>query len=87
MAAFYADAMPTACRLSWAGAAELEAFGTEADMVAAGVRREGVADLLEAMRDGLPVLNSIRREVMEETLAPPRQAELYASPGGGLTHG
>ena len=36
MAAFYADAAPLATKLVWKGADELEAFGTETDLLSVG---------------------------------------------------
>lgn len=86
MAAFYADATPTARRRTWPGSDELEVMGTEADMVWAGVAREGVSEVLAGMREALPMLNEFRREVLAETLAPPRQRDLYARPEGGSSH-
>jgi hypothetical protein len=60
MAAFYADAAPVSLRLDWEGAAELEALGTENDMLRAGVPIEGIEPLLTVVRDNLDHLNAIR---------------------------
>jgi hypothetical protein len=63
MAAFYADAAPVARKLEWAGAAELEAFVTETDMLRSGVPIEGIEPILSVFRANLDSLNEIRREV------------------------
>jgi hypothetical protein len=67
MAAFYTDAMPTARRLHWQGSHELEAFGTEADMLSVGVAKEGVGPLLQVFRENLDHLNELRGEVYRRT--------------------
>jgi hypothetical protein len=63
MAAFYADAAPLALRLGWKGADELEAFGTETDLLLSGVPPEGFAPLLAALRNNLGHLNEVRAQV------------------------
>jgi len=63
MTAFYADAAPLANKLVWTGADELEAFGTETDLLLSGVPPEGFAPLLSAVRDNLGHLNDIRARV------------------------
>jgi MgsA AAA+ ATPase C terminal len=63
MAAFYADAAPLAIRLNWKGADELEAFGTETDLLLSGVPPEGFAPLLAALRNNLGHLNEVRAQV------------------------
>jgi len=63
MAAFYADAAPLARKLGWAGAAELEALVTEADLFRSGVPPEGIEPILAAFRANLDSLNEVRREV------------------------
>ena len=60
MAAFQVDATPVSRRFDWEGSAELERLGVEADMMKAGVRREGVAPLLNVVRDNLDHLDAIR---------------------------
>jgi len=63
MAAFYADAAPLAIKLVWKGADELEAFGTETDLLLSGVPPEGFAPLLAALRNNLEHLNEVRARV------------------------
>ena len=63
MAAFYADAAPLAIKLVWKGADELEAFGTETDLLLSGVPPEGFAPLLAALRNNLGHLNEVRAQV------------------------
>jgi hypothetical protein len=63
MAAFYADAAPLATKLGWKGADELEAFGTETDLLLAGVPPQGFAPLLAALRNNLEHLNEVRARV------------------------
>ena len=63
MAAFYADAAPLATKLVWKGADELEAFGTETDLLLSGVPPEGFAPLLAALRNNLEHLNEVRARV------------------------
>jgi hypothetical protein len=63
MAAFYADAAPLATKLLWKGADELEAFGTETDLLLSGVPPEGFAPLLQALRNNLGHLNEVRARV------------------------
>jgi hypothetical protein len=60
MTAFYADAAPLAAKLLWEGADELEAFGTETDLLLSGVPPEGFAPLLAALRNNLEHLNEVR---------------------------
>ena len=60
IAAFYADAAPLASKLSWDGADQLEALGTEADLLKAGVPREGIEPLLQLFRANVPHLNKAR---------------------------
>jgi hypothetical protein len=63
MAAFYADAAPLATKLAWTGADDLEAFGTETDLLLSGVPPEGFAPLLAALRNNLGHLNEVRARV------------------------
>jgi hypothetical protein len=63
MAAFYADAAPLAINLVWKGADDLEAFGTETDLLLSGVSPEGFAPLLAAVRNNLGHLNKVRARV------------------------
>ena len=60
MAAFYADAAPLASKVIWKGADELEALGTETDMVRAGVPAECVVPLIELFKKNIPHLNKVR---------------------------
>jgi hypothetical protein len=72
MAAFYADAAPLATKLVWKGADELEAFGTETDLLLSGVPPEGFAPLLQALRNNLGHLNEVRaRLFVQQRSAPP----------------
>jgi hypothetical protein len=60
MAAFYADAAPLASKLSWNGADQLEALGTEADLLKSGVSHEGIDPLLGLFRANVDHLNKLR---------------------------
>jgi MgsA AAA+ ATPase C terminal len=60
MAAFYADAAPLASKLLWNGADELEALGTEADLLKVGVPAEGIKPLLQVFRANVKHLNEVR---------------------------
>ena len=60
MAAFYADAAPLASKLLWDGADQLEALGTEADLLKVGVPREGIEPLLQLFRANVQHLNKVR---------------------------
>jgi hypothetical protein len=60
MAAFQVDATLVSRRFEWKGSAELERLGVEADMMKVGVPQEGVAPLLNVVRDNLDHLNAIR---------------------------
>jgi hypothetical protein len=66
MAAFYADAAPLATKLVWKGADELEALGTETDLLLSGVPPEGFAPLLAALRNNLEHLNEVRARVFAQ---------------------
>jgi hypothetical protein len=66
MAAFYVDAAPLATKLVWKGADELEAFGTETDLLLSGVPLEGFAPLLAALRNNLEHLNEVRARVFAQ---------------------
>ncbi len=72
MAAFHVDAAPVSRRLEWAGSAELERLGVEADMAKVGVPTEGVSPLLTVVRDNLDCLNAIRAELFARGLPSPR---------------
>jgi hypothetical protein len=63
MAAFYTDAAPVAKRLLWQGTAQVEALGTEADMVKAGIPLEAIAPILQVFQDNLQHLNEVRAEL------------------------
>lgn len=60
MAAFYADAAPLASKLSWDGADQLEALGTETDLLKSGVPAEQIGPLLQLFRANLDHLNKLR---------------------------
>jgi hypothetical protein len=60
MAAFYADAAPLASKLSWDGADQLEALGTETDLLKVGVPAEQIESFLELFRANLDHLNKLR---------------------------
>jgi hypothetical protein len=64
MAAFYADAAPLASNLSWDGADQLEALGTEADLLQVGVPREGIEPLLQLFRANVQHLNKARVHIV-----------------------
>jgi len=63
MAAFHVDAAPVFRRFEWDGTAELERLGVEADMLKVGVPREGIAPLLEVVRENLDHLDAIRAKL------------------------
>ena len=63
MAAFYADAAPLATKLAWKDADELEALGTETDLLLSGVPPDGFAPLLAALGNNLRHLNEVRARV------------------------
>ena len=60
MAAFYADAAPLAWKLVWRGGDELEASGTEADLLKVGVATDGIAPLLQVFRENVDHLDKVR---------------------------
>jgi hypothetical protein len=60
MVAFYADAAPLASKLVWQGADQLEALGTEADLLKVGVALEGIAPLIDLFRTNVEHLNKVR---------------------------
>jgi len=60
MAAFYADAAPLASRLSWDGADQLEALGTETDLLKSGVPAQQIESLLQLFRANVDHLNKLR---------------------------
>ena len=69
VAAFYADAAPVARRLMWDQSRSLETFGTERDLLLAGVPAEGIGPLLEAVRANLGHLNDLRTQILGRTRA------------------
>jgi hypothetical protein len=79
MAAFYADAAPLASKLSWNGGDQLEALGTEADLLKVGVAPEGIEPLLQSFRANVQDLDRARVEAIckktrgfvDEVTAPP----------------
>jgi len=68
MAAYYVDAMPTACRLDWPLADELEALGRETDLLRAGVPVAAQQDLCELLSANLRHLNEIRAAVLSASM-------------------
>ena len=60
MSAFYADAAQLAWKLVWRGGDELEASGTEADLLKVGVAPDGIAPLLQVLRENVDHLDKIR---------------------------
>jgi MgsA AAA+ ATPase C terminal len=60
MAAFYADAAPLASKLSWDGADQLEALGTETDLLKVGVPVEQIEPLLSLFQANVDHLNKLR---------------------------
>ena len=71
VAAFYADAAPVARRLMWDQSTSLETFGTERDLLLAGVPAEDIGPLLEAVRANLGHLNELRTQILGRTRAQP----------------
>jgi hypothetical protein len=71
VAAFYADAAPVARRLMWDQSRSLETFGTERDLLLAGLPAEGIGPLLEAVRANLDHLNELRTQILGRTRAKP----------------
>jgi len=71
VAAFYADAALFARRLMWDQSRSLETFGTERDLLHAGVPEEGIRSLLEAVRANLGHLNELRTQILGRTRAQP----------------
>jgi hypothetical protein len=63
IAAFHVDAAPVSHRFDWDGSAELERLGDEAEMMKAGVPREGIVPLLTVIRENLDDLNAIRAKL------------------------
>jgi hypothetical protein len=68
IAAFYADGAPVSRRLDWAQSDALERLGIEADFDAAGLRRDGIEPVREAMNAALDQLNAIRAELWTAAL-------------------
>src|SRR5262249_39535118 len=69
IAAFYADGAPVSRRLYWAQSESLERLGIEADFDAAGLQRDGVGPVRQAMQAALEQLNAIRAELWKAALA------------------
>jgi hypothetical protein len=63
LGAFFTDAAPVARRLGWTGSEALERLGIEADMLGAGIPREGISPLLKVFADNLGHLNAVRAEL------------------------
>jgi hypothetical protein len=76
MAAFYVDAAPIARRLIWDQSEALEAFGTERDLIHAGVPIDGVRPLIEAMRANLSHLNELRAQVLDSARTAPATTQV-----------
>jgi len=66
MAAFYADAAPLAFQLLWDGADQLEALGTETDLLKSGVSPEGIQPLLQVFRANVQHLNKLRVQTVRK---------------------
>ena len=66
MAAFYADAAPLAWKLVWRGGDELEASGTEADLLKVGVAPDGIAPLLQVFRENVEHLDKVRTHTVRK---------------------
>jgi hypothetical protein len=66
MAAFYADAAPLARKLVWRGGDELEALGTEADLLTVGVAPDGIASLLQVFRENVEHLDKVRTHTVRK---------------------
>jgi MgsA AAA+ ATPase C terminal len=60
LAAFHAEPACVKRRLIWPLAIRIESFGTETDLLHAGVASEGHAPLIQAVRDNLDHLNDLR---------------------------
>jgi hypothetical protein len=60
LAAFHAESACVKRRLIWRLATRIESFGTETDLLYAGVAPEGHAPLIHAVRDNLDHLNDLR---------------------------
>jgi len=71
VAAFYADASPVAQRLVWELSDRLENLGIERDLLVAGVPREVITPLLDAVKANLGHLNQVRAEVLTRSRARP----------------
>src|SRR5262249_24795341 len=68
-AAFFADGAPVLRRFDWAQSDSLERLGIEADFDAAGLRRDGIGPVRDAMNAALDQLNDTRAELWEAALA------------------
>jgi hypothetical protein len=66
MSAFYADAAPLAWKLVWRGGDELEASGTEADLLKVGVAPDGIAPLLQVFRENVEHLDKVRTHTVRK---------------------
>ncbi|WP_112663432.1 hypothetical protein [Microvirga flavescens] len=60
MAAFYADGVPTRLRLDWFQSQALEDYGREVDFARAGIAKDYIAAMSEAMASSLGILDTIR---------------------------
>lgn len=65
MAAYYADAVPTAPQLQWSQTSALVTLGRQADFVKAGANLTHVEDILRTMNCHLSELNKIRARLLE----------------------
>jgi hypothetical protein len=80
VAAFYADAAPVARRLIWDQSRSLETFGTERDLLLAGVPAEGIRALLDVVRANLGPLNEARAQVLARSGRPAMPATRTSVP-------
>jgi hypothetical protein len=70
MAVWHNDSAVVSRRFSWPGVEELIHMGAVADVCRTGLSASDAAELLLAIRDHLPALDSIRREVLERVPSP-----------------
>jgi hypothetical protein len=83
MAAFYADAAALASKLSWDGADQLEALGTETDLLKVGVPVEQIRPLLQLFRTSVDHLNRLRAHIVCKKRGLVDVATILAADGEG----
>jgi hypothetical protein len=83
MAAFYADAAPLASQLLWDGADQLEALGTETDLLKSGVSREGIEPVLQIFRANVQHLNELRISTVRRKPGPVDLTAILSADGEG----